>query len=34
MKAIKFKYWKDDDWWIGHLEEYPDCMTQGKTSMN
>ena len=24
-------YWKDKNFWIGKLVEYPDIMTQGKT---
>lgn len=31
MTKIKYKFWKDGDFWIGHLEEYPDYMTQGET---
>ncbi len=31
MKKIKIKYWQDDNWWLGYIEEYPDYMTQGKT---
>lgn len=31
MEKIKFVYWKDDDIWIGYLEEYPDYMTQGES---
>ncbi|MBK9983507.1 MAG: type II toxin-antitoxin system HicB family antitoxin [Saprospiraceae bacterium] len=25
----KFKYWQEDEYWLGYLEEFPDCMTQG-----
>ena len=25
----EFIYWKDEDYWIGYLEEYPDFHTQG-----
>jgi hypothetical protein len=28
---IKFIYWKDGDFWLGYMEEYPDYMTQGAT---
>lgn len=28
---IKFKYWQDEDFWVGFLLEYPDYLTQGKT---
>ena len=31
MQRKRYIYWKDDDFWIGYLEEYPDYMTQGKT---
>jgi len=24
-------YWKDGEFWLGYLEEYPDYMTQGTT---
>jgi predicted RNase H-like HicB family nuclease len=29
MKTVRFVYWQDDDQWLGHLEEFPDYMTQG-----
>jgi predicted RNase H-like HicB family nuclease len=29
MKTVRFVYWQDDDTWLGHLEEFPDYMTQG-----
>jgi predicted RNase H-like HicB family nuclease len=25
-----FVYWHDEDMGLGYLEEYPDCVTQGK----
>jgi len=25
----KYIYWKDEDFWLGYLEEYPDYQTQG-----
>ena len=31
MGTAKFVYWQDGDMWLGHLEEYPDYMTQGET---
>jgi predicted RNase H-like HicB family nuclease len=31
MTTIKFKYWQDQEHWIGYLEEYPDYITQGET---
>jgi predicted RNase H-like HicB family nuclease len=24
-----YKYWQEEDFWLGYLEEYPDYMTQG-----
>lgn len=27
-KAL-YKYWQDGEFWIGHLEEFPDYMSQG-----
>ncbi len=31
MNTIKIVYWQDEGMWIGHLQDYPDYMTQGKT---
>jgi len=31
MKELKFKYWKDGNFWVGYLELYPDYWTQGET---
>ena len=31
MERRRYVYWKDDDMWLGYLEEYPDYMTQGET---
>lgn len=31
MTTIKFKYWQDQKFWIGYLEEYPDYITQGES---
>jgi len=28
---LKFKYWKDGEFWIGYLELFPDYRTQGET---
>lgn len=28
---MKYVYWKDEEMWLGYLEEYPDYMTQGET---
>ena len=31
MEKAKFVYWRDEDMWLGYLEEYPDYMTQGES---
>jgi predicted RNase H-like HicB family nuclease len=31
ITTIKFKYWEDQEYWIGYLEEYPDYITQGES---
>ena len=31
MERQKFVYYKEDDMYVGYLEEFPDYMTQGKT---
>ncbi len=32
MKTVKIVYWQENDgMWLGHLETYPDYMTQGET---
>jgi hypothetical protein len=31
MEKKRFVYWKEDDMWIGYLEEYPDYWTQGES---
>jgi chromatin segregation and condensation protein Rec8/ScpA/Scc1 (kleisin family) len=31
METKKFVYYKDDDMWIGWLEEYPEYRTQGES---
>ncbi len=31
MNTIRFVYWTEDDMWLGHLEDYPDYMTQGES---
>jgi predicted RNase H-like HicB family nuclease len=32
MKTVKIVYWQETDgMWVGHLESYPDYMTQGQT---
>jgi predicted RNase H-like HicB family nuclease len=29
MKSTGFTYWQDGDHWVGHLDEFPDYLTQG-----
>jgi predicted RNase H-like HicB family nuclease len=29
MKTIKYTYWKDEKFYIGYLNDYPDYQTQG-----
>lgn len=29
MKTLKFTYWKDGDYYLGFLNDYPDYETQG-----
>ena len=29
MKTMQMTYWKDDEFYIGYLNEYPDYRTQG-----
>jgi len=31
MQNIRYVYWQDGDAWLGHLEEYPDYLTQGES---
>lgn len=31
MRAIKFTFWRDGDFYLGYLNEYPDYSTQGTT---
>ncbi|MGD0089331.1 MAG: type II toxin-antitoxin system HicB family antitoxin [Planctomycetota bacterium] len=31
MKRARYVYWRDEDMWLGYLEEFPDYMTQGTT---
>ena len=31
MNSMRYVYWQEDEMWLGHLEEYPDYMTQGTT---
>lgn len=31
MKTLKFTYWKDGDYYLGFLNDYPDYETQGES---
>ena len=31
MNKIKFVFWKDEEMWLGYLEDFPSYMTQGET---
>jgi predicted RNase H-like HicB family nuclease len=31
MRTLKYVYWREDQMWLGYLEEFPDYMTQGET---
>ena len=31
MQKRRYIYWKENDMWLGYLEEYPDYMTQAET---
>ena len=31
MDSKKFIYWKDENMWLGYLQEYPDYRTEGGT---
>lgn len=31
MKSIKYTYWRDGDYYIGYIVDYPDYLTQGMT---
>jgi predicted RNase H-like HicB family nuclease len=30
MKTLRYVYWQDGEMWLGHLEEFPDYLTQGE----
>jgi len=30
-KTIRYVHWQDKDMWLGHLEDYPDYITQAET---
>ena len=31
MASVGFTYWQDGDMWLGHLEQFPNYMTQGNS---
>ena len=31
MQTVKYVFWQEGGAWIGHLEDFPDYWTQGKT---
>jgi len=31
METKRYVYWKDEDMYLGYLEEFPDYMTQGES---
>ena len=31
MNTVKIVYWEEDGAWLGYLQDYPDCWTQGET---
>ncbi|MBN2443771.1 MAG: type II toxin-antitoxin system HicB family antitoxin [Spirochaetales bacterium] len=31
MNKFRMLYWKEEDFWVGYIEEYPDYQTQGQT---
>jgi hypothetical protein len=31
MDSLRFVYWQDGTLWLGHLEAFPDYMTQGES---
>jgi len=31
MEKTKYIYWRDEDMWLGYLEDYPDYWTEGQT---
>ena len=31
MKNLEYTYWKDGEFFLGYLNDYPDHMTEGKT---
>jgi len=31
MQIVNYIHWREDDGWLGYLEEYPEFWTQGET---
>jgi hypothetical protein len=31
MKSVGYIFWQDGGFWLGHLDDFPDYMTQGAT---
>ena len=31
MKTVKYTWWQDGDYFLGHLNDYPDYRTQGRS---
>ena len=31
MTSVRFVYWQDGEMWLGHLEDFPDYLTQGES---
>lgn len=31
MKTVEYTYWKDGNFYLGFLNDYPDYLTQGET---
>ena len=31
MNSFRYVYWQDGEQWLGHLEEFPDYLTQGES---
>ncbi|MBU0501125.1 MAG: type II toxin-antitoxin system HicB family antitoxin [Gammaproteobacteria bacterium] len=29
--SVKYTFWKDENMWLGYLDEFPDYLTQGET---
>lgn len=31
MESLKYVYWQDEEFFLGHFVDYPDYLTQGKS---